>query len=206
MVSDLEVTPETDIPDMRSYIDIIGDEEKDIVIINTTYSSPDTAEEINSQLVNIYIDQKTSKFEESYEKLLEKITTDIDDLVSLRSGLISEEAKNDAEFRIENSKNINERDTDYLAERLAKMESLNNQIYNLNQEYNLLSATQNNLLNNKGFFINRIDIIKKPRLSGSEEFNLAKSIIYSAIIGIIAAFIITFIVAVAYLARKARKN
>jgi hypothetical protein len=154
----------------------------------------------------MYISDKRLEFEKTYETLLAKISEDVSELEATIEELTIWKNDNYADYLLENSKPVGERDADYIADRLAKVESNDNRLARLDGRYELLSETQNNLLDNPDFFIERITVARETRLADSKEFNLRNTIIYSLIIGLVAAFIITFIVAVAAYARYARKH
>lgn len=190
---------------IRSYINIIRDNQNNNIFISTTHNTSEIAENINRSLIDTCIEKKQLEFEKTYETLLAKITEDVESLNNELEDLNYKKNTSEAEYYLENSKPVSERDVGYIAEKLANVESFDRRINNLNKKYNLLSTTKNNLLNNKDFFINRITVIQEPQFSGSKEFNLKNSIIYSILVGLIIAFIITFIVAIASYARHNRK-
>jgi uncharacterized protein involved in exopolysaccharide biosynthesis len=208
MMRDLQerMDNKTGIRELRDSLNIYRDQDDDNVFIGVTSGDPGTAEELNRKLLDAYIEKKQAEYEKTYEVLLARIKTDVEELESSIEDLNTKKNTAEAEYNLENSKPREERDIDYLAQKLAAAESYARRITSKDKDYELLAATLANMEDNKDFFVNRILIFQELELVEAREFNLRNSIIYSTMIGLIAAFIITFIAAVASYARHAIKH
>ena len=65
------------------------------------------------------------------------------------------------------------------------------------EEFNVLKNTKQNLVNNKDFFINRIEIIQNPEMSSIQDNsnylrNILLSLIAAILIGIIVSFVVNY--------------
>ncbi len=196
-----------DLDKARSEINIIKVKETDDILISTTSNDPEGALEINESLLNAYLDYKRKEVEGIYDIFLLKITDKVNEDWEDIESLTSEKGKNDAEYRVEVSKPVNERNVDYIAQRLANIDLLNREIGILDVEYRQLLKVKNNLEANKEFFINRIEIIEEPYIDNVVvNASLKKNIVYSIITAIIIAFILTFFISIAYYSNYGNKH
>ncbi|MBM3706874.1 MAG: hypothetical protein FJW69_00820 [Actinobacteria bacterium] len=140
------------------------------IVMLTTYAKiPEIAYEINKALLDSYTDLKVKEREEAYNSVIKKINSEI---------IISEKLLSNLSNDLEKNKE------DILLSRKLEEE------YN---KYSVLTSIQNNLLDNKEYFINRIQINKPPDINSVVNTsnylrNILLSFIASVIIGIITAF------------------
>jgi capsular polysaccharide biosynthesis protein len=140
-----------------------------IVTLTTYARTPEIAYKINKTLLNSYIDLKGKEREEAYNSVIKKINSEIIISEELLSGVSSDLEKNKEDILV--SKKLEEE-------------------YN---RYFVLTSIQNSLLDNKGYFIDRIQINKPPDINSVENTsnylrNILLSFTASVIIGIITAF------------------
>ena len=196
-----------DLDKIRRGININKVEETDDILISTTFNNPDSTLKINESLLSTYLDCKRIEFEEIYNTFLLKITDRVNEDWEDIENLTSEKGKNDAEYRVEVSKPVDERDADYIGERLANIDLFNREIGILGADYKLLLKVKNNLEANKEFFINRIEIIEEPYIDNvAMNASLQKNIVYSIITAALIAFILTFIIGIASYSRYIDKH
>jgi len=140
------------------------------IVMLTTYAKiPEIAYEINKALLDSYTDLKVKEREEAYNSVIKKINSEIINSEKLLSDLSNDLEKNKEEVLL--SRKLEEE-------------------YN---KYSVLTSIQNNLLDNKEYFINRIQINKPPDINSVVNTsnylrNILLSFIASVIIGIITAF------------------
>lgn len=196
-----------DLDKVKSEINIIKVEETDDILISTTFNNPEGTLKVNKSLLGTYLDYKRKEFEDIYNTFLLKISDRVNEDWKDIESLTSEKGKNDAEYRIEASKPVDERDADYIGERLANIDILNREIGILDADYRLLLKVKNNLEVNKEFFINRIEIVEEPYIDNiTVNASFKKNAIYSVITAIIIAFILTFIIGIASYSRYINRH
>ena len=196
-----------DLDKIRNGIDIIKVKETDDILISTTFNNPEGTIEINKSLLSTYLDYKRIEFEGIYDTFLLKITDRVNEDWEDIESLTSEKGKNDAEYRVEVSKPVDERDADYIGERLANIDLLNREIGILDADYKQLLKVKNNLEANKEFFINRIEIIEEPYIDNVvADVSLKRNMVYSIITAVLIAFILTFIIGIASYSRYVGKH
>ncbi len=152
-------------------VNITIDRWNGIVTLTTYAKTKGLAYGINKAILDSYIDVKVKERKEAYDSVVEKLKIEISVTERLLSDLVSDLEKN-------------EKDTLLLKE--------------FDEEYNkyvFLTSIQNNMLDNEEYFINRIQINKPPELDGVVNTsnylrNILLSFIASAVIGIIAAFVV----------------
>lgn len=180
---------------------------KDLVI-TTNASDPNVAYDINKTLLEVYLDKKKLEFEQVYDSFLTKIGERVEDDYQKIQDLTYEKKNNDVEYDTERSKPVEQRNLDYMAEKLTNSTLLDKSINELYKEYNTLKIVQNNFIENKDFFINRITVLEEPQTSNisSSKISLKKSIAYSFLLAVVAAFIVTSIVSLASYSKYIRRH
>lgn len=178
------------------------------ITIRVIYNNPETAVKIAESLTSVYITEKQEYFEGLYSSFLNELI-DRTDEDSIELERLNEEKNNyEAKYYIANTGPVAERDVDYMGELLSKTESTDRKMATLNTNYKLLKKVKENLENNKEFFINKIEIIQEPEISNitSNVVSFKKRIAYSVLLGLIAAFIITFIAGIASYVNYIKKH
>ena len=141
------------------------------VTLSTYAKTPELAYGINKAILDSYIDLKAGERNEAYNSVIKKLKSEISATEKLVSDLSGDLEKNEKDILL--SKKLEEE-------------------YN---KYSILTSIQNNLLDNKEYFINRIQIYKPPDLESVVNTsnylrNISLSFIASLIAGIIAAFVV----------------
>jgi len=152
-------------------VNITVDRWNGIVTLTTYAKTKELAYSINKAVLDSYMDVKVKERKEAYDSVVEKLKIEISTTEKLLSDLVSDLRKNEKDALL--SKEFDEE-------------------YN---KYAVLTSIQNNMLDSKEYFINRIQINKPPELdsvvnTSSYLRNILLSFIASAIIGIIAAFVV----------------
>ncbi len=142
-----------------------------IVTLTTYAKTPELAYGINKALLDSYIDLKVKERKEAYDSVIKKLKSEISATEKSLSDLSGDLEKNEKDTLL--SKEFDEE-------------------YN---KYTVLTSIQNNMLDSKEYFINRIQINKPPELDSVVNTsnylrNILLSFIASIIIGIIAAFVV----------------
>jgi capsular polysaccharide biosynthesis protein len=144
------------------------------ILTITTYSkTPDLAFAINKNILEYFIEFKKMQIEKSYNIALEKID---DEIASTGKSLAVLQDSAD-----ENNKG------------LIALEETNREF----KKYNNLIVIKENLLGNKDFYIDRIEVIDSPEISTvRNESNYLRNILFSLMaamsIGIIVVFIVNY--------------
>ena len=152
-------------------MDITIDRWNGNVTLSTYAKTPELAYGINKAILDSYIDLKASERKEAYNSVIKKLKSEISATEKLVSDLSGDLEKNKKDILL--SKKLEEE-------------------YN---KYSVLTSIQNNLLDSKEYFINRIQINKPPDLESVTNTsnylrNISLSFIASLIAGIIAAFVV----------------
>ena len=152
-------------------MDITIDRWNGNVTLSTYAKTPELAYGINKAILDSYIDLKASERKEAYNSVIKKLKSEISATEKLVSDLSNDLEKNKKDILL--SKKLEEE-------------------YN---KYSVLTSIQNNLLDSKEYFINRIQINKPPDLESVVNTsnylrNISLSFIASLIAGIIAAFVV----------------
>jgi uncharacterized protein involved in exopolysaccharide biosynthesis len=142
-----------------------------IVTLTTYAKTPELAYGINKALLDSYIDLKVRELKEAYNSVINKLKSEISATEKSLSDLSGGLEKNAKDTLL--SKEFDEE-------------------YN---KYTVLTSIQNNMLDSKEYFINRIQINKPPELDSVVNTsnylrNILLSFIASIVIGIIAAFVV----------------
>ena len=144
-----------------------------IVTIESYARTPDLAYNINKSILDSYVNQKKTELENAYNVFLAKLDPQIE---------LSEKeiAALEDEIEIETINLVLSKELDTAFE-----------------EYNVLNTTRQNMVNNKDLFIDRIRVIKPPRLidvknTSSYLRNILLSLMAAIVIGIIAAFTVNY--------------
>ena len=141
------------------------------VTLSTYAKTPELAHGINKAILDSYIDLKVNERKEAYNSVIKKLKSEISATEKLVSDLSGDLEKNKKDILL--SKKLEEE-------------------YN---KYSVLTSIQNNLLDDKEYFINRIQIYKPPDLESVVNTsnylrNISLSFVASLIAGIIAAFVV----------------
>lgn len=175
-------------------IDIYIDRGLGIVTITTFSKTKELAYQINKILLETYINSKKPGLENAYADLLNKIELKLKE-VSADLDSLSEKAQQDAiTFSIKwyeelKKFNLGKTEIGFIDPILEK------NIETKYEEFTALNNTRQNLVDNKDFFINRIEIIQNPEMSNIQDNsnylrNILLSLIAALIIGIIVAFVV----------------
>ncbi len=193
---------------LRDTFTITVDNTNRDITISATYNKPETSIKIADSLLNVYIMAKQDHFEGLYTSFLNKLVNRVDDDFNELERLNSEKNKYEAEYYMINTKPAEERNVDLISEVLSKAESFSSQINTLNKNYQLLKKVKENLENNKEFFINKIDITRELETSNivSNRIGIKRNIAYSGLLGLLIAFIITFIASISYYSKYIKRN
>lgn len=142
-----------------------------IVTLSSYANTPELAYGINKAILDSYTDLKVKERKEAYDSVIKKLKSEISATEKLVSDLSNDLEKNKKDILL--SKKLEEE-------------------YN---KYSVLTSIQNNLLDDKEYFINRIQIDKPPDLGSVVNTsnylrNISLSFVASLIAGIIAAFVV----------------
>jgi capsular polysaccharide biosynthesis protein len=142
------------------------------ILTITTYSkTPDLAFAINKNILEYFIEFKKMQIEKSYNIALEKVDGEI-----ASTGKSLAVLQNSAD---ENNKG------------LIALEETNREF----KKYNNLIVIKENLLGNKDFYIDRIEVIDSPEISNvRNESNYLRNILFSLMAAVSIGIIIVFIV------------
>jgi len=192
--------------DLYKAINISIDKEKEILMLTTVYSDPEIAYRINKTLLDVYTEEKNSEFSKTYDKLIQKIETklasiqeEIDEL-----SIEAEEYMIDFNFKIINKLEKSGSNMYFSGVNYVPPIILNK----LNSKYliyNDLEKINSNLLENKEFFVNKVEILESPEISDNPtDTSYKRNVIVSLFTAIIVGFMVVF--AVNYFASSKNKN
>ena len=152
-------------------MNVIVDRWNGIVSLTTYAKTPELAYGINKALLDSYIDSKVKEREEAYNSVLKNLKSETGATEKLLSDLSGDLEKNEKDILL-----LKEFDEEY-------------------NKYVVLTSIQNNMLDSKEYFINRIQVNMPPDLESVVNTsnylrNISLSFIASLIAGIIAAFVV----------------
>ena len=144
-----------------------------IVTIENYARTPDSAYNISKSVLDSYVNQKKTELENAYSILIEKLDPEIE---------LSKKEIETLESEVE-KETINP--------------VLSKKLDTAFEKYDVLNTTQQNMVNNKDLFIDRIRVVKPPELidvknTSSYLRNILLSLIAAIIIGIITAFTVNY--------------
>ena len=144
-----------------------------IVTIENYARTPDLAYNINKSILDSYVNQKKTELENAYNTLLEKLGPEIELSINEIAALESEVEKETINPVLSKKMDI------------------------AFEKYDVLNTTKQNMVSNKGLFIDRIRIIKPPELADVKNTssylrNILLSLIAAIVIGIITAFTVNY--------------
>ena len=144
-----------------------------IVTIENYARTPDSAYNISKSVLDSYVNQKKTELENAYSILIEKLDPEIE---------LSKKEIETLESEVE-KETINP--------------VLSKKLDTAFEKYDVLNTTQQNMVNNKDLFIDRIRVVKPPELidvknTSSYLRNILLSLIAAIVIGIITAFTVNY--------------
>ena len=188
---------------IRADVVIVANEESRLVL-TTYFNDTETAKKINEKLIDIYITEKTSEFNITYNELLLKIEKQIsDDQLEIQK--LSKEAE-DYIYNT-NKKLLEDISKSTSSDKIINFSSssfippeLQNKINVITGEYNTLLSIKKNLTENKSIYIDRISI---QNLSDVDKNSyILRDILISFFVSLFAGIIMAYIVNFIYILRK----
>ena len=172
------------------------DRSSGIETITTYLKTKESAYQVNKILLETYVNSKKTTLEAAYSDLLNKLDSRLMEVNNELESLSAQSRQSAVEFSIEwygelEKFNLDKIEISFIDPVLAK------NIETKYEEFNVLKNTKQNLVNNKDFFINRIEIIQNPEMSGIQDNsnylrNILLSLIAAIIIGIIVSFVVNY--------------
>ena len=172
------------------------DRSSGIETITTYLKTKESAYQVNKILLETYINSKKTMLEAAYSDLLNKLDSRLKDINNDLESLSAQSRQSAVEFSIKwydelEKFNLDKIEISFIDPVLAK------NIETKYEEFNVLNNTRQNLVNNKDFFINRIEIIKNPEMSSIQDNsnylrNILLSLIAAILIGIIVSFVVNY--------------
>ena len=192
--------------DLSKAINISIDKEKEVLMVTTVYSDPEIAYRINKTLLDVYKSKKNLEFNETYNKLVQKIETKFASIQEEVDKLSTEaeECMIDFNFKIINKleksgSNMYFSGVNYIPPVIL------NKLNSKYLVYNDLEKINSNLLENKEFIIDKVEILEKPEIPiVVVDSNYKRNVIVSLFTAIIVGFMVVF--AVNYFASSKNKN
>ena len=190
--ADLNISPSA----LSRSINTNIDRSTGIVTITTYLKTKESAYQVNKILLETYVNSKKTMLEAAYPELLNKIDSRLKEVNTEMESLAAQSQQGAVEFGIKwygelEKFNLDKIEIGFIDPILAK------NIETKYEEFNVLKNTKQNLVNNKDFFINRIEIIQNPEMSGIQDNsnylrNILLSLIAAIIIGIIVSFVVNY--------------
>lgn len=143
------------------------------VVIESYARTADMAYNISKSILDSYINQKKAELGDAYNALLEKLDPEIE-LTRKEISALEDEIKNG-----------------------AADPALSKELDTAFEKYNVLNTTKQNMVSNKGIFIDRIKVIEPPELINVKNTsnylrNISLSLVAAFAIGIISAFTVNY--------------
>lgn len=177
-------------------ININIDKYSGIVTITTYSKTKESAYQVNKILLETYINSKKTMLEVAYSDLFSKIDLRLKEVNTDLEGLSVQARQSALEFSIKwydelEKFGLGKIDISFIDPILEQ------NIETKYEEFNVLKNTKQNLVNDKDFFINRIEIIQNPEMSGIQDNsnylrNILLSLVAAIIIGIIVSFLFNY--------------
>lgn len=183
--------------DLRKTIDITIDEYKKVLTLNIFAKNPEDAFLICNGIVEAYKNFKRDDFDKSYNNLLSKIDLKINDLNKELKTLDSEAQKAAIEFKLDFEKEHGKNNSvnQNLDSSLFLPPSTEKKINDLFYIYNSLIISKENLIENKNYYVDKVNIIKKPEQLDKNDYSVyIRNISLSLVISFVSALILTFII------------
>jgi len=188
--ANLEITPYN----LYRSIDIYIDRSLGSMTITVYLKSKELSYQTNKVLLETYINSKRSILEDAYSDLLSKLESRLEGLDSELENLSAQAQESAVEFGIMWYGELEKFG-------LEKIEIsfvdpvLERNIETKYEEYKVLDNIRQNLTDNKDFFINRIEVIQSPKMSGIQDnSNYLRNILLSLAAAILAGIIVSFVV------------
>jgi capsular polysaccharide biosynthesis protein len=157
--------------DLRKTIDITIDEYRKVLTLNIYAKNSKDAFLICNGIVEGYKNFKMTDFDKSYNSLLSKL--------DLKTNELNKELKT----------------LDIEAQGSFLSPSTENKINNLFYTYNSLMISKENLVENKNYYVDKVNIIKEPEQLDKNDWSVCISnVSVSLIISFVSALILTFII------------
>ena len=187
--------------DLDKAINISIDEEKQILIITTTYSDPEIAYKMNERLLYVYGKEKNSEFNEVYDRLLQKIEARLADTQEKIEELSDKAEEYIIDFNAKLLKEVGKSAHDaplvvttYISPEISGELNYALAVYNDLENINYI------LKENRELFVDKIGVIEGPELSdagASANYgrNIAISIFLALIVGVMMIFVVNYFIA-----------
>ncbi len=182
--------------ELNEAINISIDDKKEIITITTLHSNPEIVYRINEALLNVYEGRKNLEFEETYNSLIEKVD---ESLLNVYKEV------EEISTRIENYI------VDFNLKLIKEMENkIGSNIYfsginyvspillnELNSKYLIYSDLEKlkyNLTENKELFINKMEILERPKVpTTAVDTNYKRNALISLFLAIILGIVVVFV-------------
>ncbi|MHB1335460.1 MAG: hypothetical protein ACYCXQ_05810 [Candidatus Humimicrobiaceae bacterium] len=183
--------------DLRKTIDITIDDYKKVLTLSIFAKNPEDAFLICNGITEAYKNFKRDDLNKRYNALLNKIDLKIKDLDKELKVLDSEAQKTAIEFKLDfekeygknNSINQNTNSSSFLTPSNEK------KIDDLFYKYNSLKISKENLSENKNYYVDKVNIIKKPEQLDKKDYSVyIRNISMSLVVSFVSALILTFII------------
>ncbi len=186
--------------DLDSATSISIDEEKQILTVTTTYSDPAIAYKMNETLLNVYENKKNSEFNETYDRLLQKIEARLADTQEKIEELSGKAEEYIIDFNVKLLSEVEKsaHDAPFVVTTYISPEISGELNYAL-AVYNDLENISYILKENRELFVDKIEVIEGPELSGAGASanygrNIAISIFLALIVGGMVVFVVNYFI------------
>jgi len=181
---------------LRNSLNVSVDRWIGIITIENYAKTPEMAYSINKYMLDSYIGQKKTELENAYDTFLEKLGPEIELSKKEIESLEIEAEKKMMDFALEwyaslEEMSLNKIEIEFVDPELSKKLEI------AFEKYEVLNTTKQNMISNKNLFLDRISVVKPPKLEDVRNTsnylrNILLSLIAAAVIGIISAFAVNY--------------
>jgi len=181
--------------DLDKAIGISVDEEKEILTLTTIYNNPEISYRINKTLLDVYKNKKNSEFNEVYKRLVQKIGAKLIDAQEQIEELSGRAEEYIIGFNVKLLNEIEKSGSDvpflganYTSPEIARKLNYSLTVCNDLEKINYI------LKENKELFVNKIEVIENPEVSGvGAETNYIRNVLITIFLAVIVGFVVVFL-------------